>query len=288
MGPKQHLDADDVRGRAIFMASLGITDEDLEPPDEASPVRVARQLRADRTSAAGAAAAEASRKRRAEARAATITAAELSEAGVPAAPLRTRSLSPDELRAEGNAAFDAGEAVVALSLYSAAIERAPGCAVLHSNRSAAWLQSELPGCVAFALRDAEEAEMLRPSWSKPPARRGDALFRMGHFGEAIAAYEASLIIDPENTQAQEALQACIAAMHAEAGEERRAAPPRGAPYDYTEAEKDAGAPAGQSGRLEELLRDYRTHCTEAGEPDGGEYRRRELERFRTGGSIAQP
>ncbi|KAF8529244.1 activator of Hsp70 and Hsp90 chaperone [Hysterangium stoloniferum] len=98
----------------------------------------------------------------------------------------------NELKTQGNKAFQAKQYDTAIDLFSQAIKLDPANHVLWSNRSAAragkreWSE---------ALADAEETIRVNPSWSKGYARKGAALHGAGKWDEAIAAYEAGLKIE---------------------------------------------------------------------------------------------
>eukprot|EP01065_Artemidia_motanka_P015278 TRINITY_DN1913_c1_g1_i1.p1 TRINITY_DN1913_c1_g1~~TRINITY_DN1913_c1_g1_i1.p1 ORF type:complete len:400 (+),score=102.41 TRINITY_DN1913_c1_g1_i1:46-1200(+) len=314
LAPPGSPTADALRERALFMASLGLTDADMQlPPEDVQgsardaaaaapppPPRQGRRAYSSASSASSMRAAGVTRRRHAE----PITPAELQAAGI-AEYHPPRHSTPDDIRKSGNAAFGAGDFVSAVSIYTAAIEEVSDSATLYSNRAAAWLQTDLPQGPRMALRDAERAELLDPQWFKPAARRGDALFKLCRFREASAAYEASLRLDPSQSCVRDSLQECEAAMRAE--DDYRMAEPLPAPaahsrsftdetalgsldYDYAAAVRDASpaAETAPSGRLVNLVNDYQRDCVKAGRTCGSEYRRRELERFRDGGVAAQP
>jgi stress-induced-phosphoprotein 1 len=74
--------------------------------------------------------------------------------------------------------------------------------VFYSNRSAAHLAS---GNAPAALKDAAQCLRANPAFAKGHSRRGAALFRLGRFQEAAAAYEAGLALEPANAEMRKAL-----------------------------------------------------------------------------------
>lgn len=74
--------------------------------------------------------------------------------------------------------------------------------VFYSNRSAAHLAS---GNAPAALADAAQCLKANMAFAKGHSRRGAALFRLGRFQEAAAAYEAGLALEPANAEMRKAL-----------------------------------------------------------------------------------
>lgn len=116
----------------------------------------------------------------------------------------------NELKTQGNKAFQAKQYDAAIDLFSQAIKLDPTNHVLWSNRSAARAgKREWDG----ALADAEEVcgfpprltaaahticrQTIRvnPTWSKGFARKGAALHGASRWDEAIAAYEDGLKVE---------------------------------------------------------------------------------------------
>ncbi|KAG5512132.1 hypothetical protein JKF63_07599 [Porcisia hertigi] len=120
----------------------------------------------------------------------------------------------DELKENGNRAFEAGAFREAVEQYTAAIDALSSSsshsgvevlllAALHSNRSAACLQAahQMPSAedaYTRALWDADRAVALRPSWFKGYARQGDAYLKLKRYGTAAEAYEMAVQLDPQN------------------------------------------------------------------------------------------
>lgn len=99
----------------------------------------------------------------------------------------------EELKAQGNAHFGAGQNEDALTSYQAAIDAAVAADsgastqlhVLHSNAAAAALRL---GRAAEALQHAERSVELKPEWVKGWARKAaacTALHRPGHAEAAL-------------------------------------------------------------------------------------------------------
>lgn len=115
-----------------------------------------------------------------------------------------RTMSAEELRQRGNAAFADGRFAEATEAFMAAIALDPNNHVLYSNRSAAYASL---GRYEEALRDADKAVTLNPSWPKGYSRKGAALAYLGRTKEAAEAYRQGLDRDPNNAQLKEALAA---------------------------------------------------------------------------------
>lgn len=112
-------------------------------------------------------------------------------------------MSVDELKAQGNKAFSAGNYQEALNYFSKGIQLDSQNHVLFSNRS---------GCYAAlheyndALMDADKCIRLKPDWVKGYVRRGAALHGMRRYREATEAYEAGLMLDASNQGCQQGLK----------------------------------------------------------------------------------
>ncbi|GJE84765.1 heat shock protein sti1 homolog [Phanerochaete sordida] len=101
-------------------------------------------------------------------------------------------MSADELKAQGNKAFQAKDYDNAIDLFSKAIELDQSNFVLWSNRSAAKAGKRQYGA---ALEDAEQCVKINPAWSKGYARKGAALHGLRRYEEAISAYEEGLKLE---------------------------------------------------------------------------------------------
>lgn len=130
--------------------------------------------------------------------------------------------SVEEWKALGNEFFGQNSYLSAIKCYTKALERRRDessssdegrkkcnaeVAILLSNRSASYLKSSMFSGPAMALKDAEEAVALNPSWPKGFLRVGDAQFNRKHFDDAQSAYEMALKLDPNCETAKISLQA---------------------------------------------------------------------------------
>ncbi|KAA8522270.1 hypothetical protein F0562_012943 [Nyssa sinensis] len=122
----------------------------------------------------------------------------------------------DEAKANGNAAFAAGNYTEAIRHFTEAIKLAPSNHVLYSNRSAAYASLQQ---YAEALSDAQKTVELKQDWSKGYSRLGAAHLGLHHYVDAVSAYKKGLEIDPNN----EALKSGLA--DAQSAAARSRAPP---------------------------------------------------------------
>jgi len=105
------------------------------------------------------------------------------------------------LKAQGDKAYATRDYASAIERYSEALEGTEDAVVL-SNRSATYAQRRR---FDKALADADKALRLQPHWPRLHHRRGHALFHLGHYTEAIRAFEAGLKLDPEDSTLRDAL-----------------------------------------------------------------------------------
>ena len=96
-------------------------------------------------------------------------------------------------RAEGNAAFKEGRFGDAVRLYTQALEHGSSCAVIYSNRSAAFASE---ANYRAALADAERCIVLEPMWAKGFARKAAALHGLQRHAAALQAYDEALQMEP--------------------------------------------------------------------------------------------
>ena len=106
-------------------------------------------------------------------------------------------------KAKGNAAFSAGQYDAAVTHFTEAIQHDPTDAIFFSNRSGAYASLNQP---QPALDDAERCLQLNPSFIKGYGRKGQALFSLGRYADAKAAYEEGLKVDPANAALKEGLE----------------------------------------------------------------------------------
>lgn len=113
------------------------------------------------------------------------------------------SLTADEYKQQGNAAFTAKDYGKAIDLFTKAIEvsEAPNH-VLYSNRSACYTSLKK---FTDALNDATECVKINPSWSKGYNRLGAAHLGLGDLDDAESNYKKALELDAANKAAKDGL-----------------------------------------------------------------------------------
>ena len=113
------------------------------------------------------------------------------------------SLSAEEYKQQGNAAFAAKKYEEAIELFTKAIEvsETPNH-VFYSNRSACYASLKK---YKEALNDATECVKINPSWPKGYTRMGAAHLGLGDLDEAESNYKKALELDPSNRIAKEGL-----------------------------------------------------------------------------------
>lgn len=92
----------------------------------------------------------------------------------------------NDLKEQGNAAFQANKYDEAINFYSQAINIDPDNHVLYSNRSASYLKADQK---SKALYDAEKCVALAPVWSKGYSRLGAAQQALRRFDKAIDSFK---------------------------------------------------------------------------------------------------
>nr|CCC93797.1 conserved hypothetical protein [Trypanosoma congolense IL3000] len=126
--------------------------------------------------------------------------------------LRTRlgdlnaNSSVEEWKAVGNDCFAQGCHLSAIRCYTKALSLEPDSAVIHSNRSAAYLKSTMFAGPSLALKDAERAVQLSPGWYKAHLRVADAQFSRKKYEEAKASYQKVLELNSSCSSAKESLR----------------------------------------------------------------------------------
>ncbi|KAJ3128332.1 hypothetical protein HK098_004741 [Nowakowskiella sp. JEL0407] len=121
-------------------------------------------------------------------------------------------MTAEDLKAQGNKAFSAGDFTTAITFFSQAIELDPKNHVLYSNRSGSYASLKK---YDEALQDAEKTVECKPDWAKGYSRKGAALYGLKKYKEAAEAYKAGLKIDPNNAQLTKGLEDTEAAMGAD-------------------------------------------------------------------------
>lgn len=113
------------------------------------------------------------------------------------------SLSADEYKQQGNAAFAAKNYPEAIDLFTKAIEvsETPNH-VFYSNRSACYASLKK---FKEAFNDAEECVKINSTWPKGYTRMGAAHIGLGDLDDAETNYKKALELDPNNKIAQEGL-----------------------------------------------------------------------------------
>ncbi|EHN00250.1 Sti1p [Saccharomyces cerevisiae x Saccharomyces kudriavzevii VIN7] len=114
------------------------------------------------------------------------------------------SLTADEYKQQGNAAFTAKNYDGAIELFTKAIEVSETPShVLFSNRSACYTSLKK---FSDALNDANECVKINPSWSKGYNRLGAAHLGLGDLDEAESDYKKALELDVNNKAAKDGLE----------------------------------------------------------------------------------
>ncbi|BGO89147.1 hypothetical protein NBRC10512_003529 [Rhodotorula toruloides] len=114
----------------------------------------------------------------------------------------------DALKAQANTAFAAQNWNKAIDCWTKAIKKekdAVALASLYSNRSAAYLKVSKYDA---ALRDAEQAVLKRPTWSKAKARMAEVYARQQIFDLAKSSYERAIEL-AEDDATRERYQASL-------------------------------------------------------------------------------
>eukprot|EP01063_Lacrimia_lanifica_P031817 TRINITY_DN5323_c0_g1_i1.p1 TRINITY_DN5323_c0_g1~~TRINITY_DN5323_c0_g1_i1.p1 ORF type:complete len:550 (+),score=319.69 TRINITY_DN5323_c0_g1_i1:53-1702(+) len=112
----------------------------------------------------------------------------------------------DELKAKGNAAFQAKNFPEAIEHFSNAIKIDGKNHVLFSNRSACYASMNI---YQKAFEDAVSCTEINPTWAKGYSRLGAALHGMRRYDEAIEAFQKGLKIDPNMAALQQGMEAAI-------------------------------------------------------------------------------
>ncbi|GAA5944051.1 hypothetical protein JCM10213_008983 [Rhodosporidiobolus nylandii] len=109
----------------------------------------------------------------------------------------------DKAREDGNAAFKAADFATAVSHYTESIKRNPTDARGYTNRAQAYTKlMALPE----ALKDAEKAIEVDPSFVKGYIRKSTVLFAMKEFDKAYSAIEEAMEKDDKGAHTKEISQ----------------------------------------------------------------------------------
>lgn len=127
----------------------------------------------------------------------------------------------EQLRERGNAFFREKKYSSAIRAYTEAIDKKPADARVWANRAAAqmgMLQEFGKGLAAKEVRglpyyqnsldDLHKALELDPGYCKAWARLGQLHLLVENRGEALAAYEKGLKVDPENADCRAGRESC--------------------------------------------------------------------------------
>eukprot|EP01039_Chlorochromonas_danica_P006461 gene6464-7125_t len=115
----------------------------------------------------------------------------------------------NDLKDQGNEAFQAGNIEEAIKLFSQAIDLDPDNHIFYSNRSAAYMKADSK---SKALHDAEKCVELAPNWSKGYNRLGVAQQSLRRFDAAITSFKKGIELDCNNQALWSALKACEEAL----------------------------------------------------------------------------
>ena len=118
----------------------------------------------------------------------------------------------NQLKDQGNEAFQQGDTENAIRYYTQAIDLNPDDHVFYSNRAAAYMKAD---SISKALRDAEKCVELAPSWPKGYNRLGVAQQGLRRFDAAMSTFQKGIEIDPSNQVLWSALRSCQEAHEAD-------------------------------------------------------------------------
>ena len=91
----------------------------------------------------------------------------------------------------------------AVEQYTEALRRNPSDARVYSNRAACYTKL---GALPDALKDADKAIDLDPSFVKGYTRKGAAHFLMKEYEKAMKAYEGGLAVEADNEECKNGIQ----------------------------------------------------------------------------------
>lgn len=96
---------------------------------------------------------------------------------------------------QGNQAFQKGQNSEAIKCYSKAIEIDGNNHVYYTNRATVYAGNEEWD---LCLEDSNKAVALKGDWVKGHFRKGQALFGLKRYDEAVVAYRRAVELDPKN------------------------------------------------------------------------------------------
>jgi len=152
-----------------------------------------------------------------------------------------RKARAQEHKQAGNEAFSAGNWLLAVTEFTAAIGEDPSDHVFFSNRSAANLKLLR---TADAVADAEHCLRLSPEWVKGFSRLGAALWADRQLKEAVEAFDKGLKLDPENEGMIQSRKDVVAELEKEAPAPEEKAEESAAPPTLEEREPVIGIDLG--------------------------------------------
>ncbi|KAG8053300.1 hypothetical protein GUJ93_ZPchr0001g32097 [Zizania palustris] len=116
----------------------------------------------------------------------------------------------DDLKLQGNSAFNSKNYDAAILLYSLAMKFDNTDPMLYSNRSVCWLHL---GIGDEALSDAQMCSKIQPEWAKGYFRQGMAFFLLQDYAGASEVLHRALKLDPRNVAIAKSLQDVLEAMN---------------------------------------------------------------------------
>uniref|UniRef100_A0A0D9UXB4 Uncharacterized protein n=1 Tax=Leersia perrieri TaxID=77586 RepID=A0A0D9UXB4_9ORYZ len=109
----------------------------------------------------------------------------------------------DDLKEQGNSAYNNKDYDDAILLYSMAMKFDNTDAILYSNRSACWLNL---GIGDEAISDAQICSKMQPDWAKGYYRQGMAFSLLQDYASASDVLHRALKLDPRNATIAKALR----------------------------------------------------------------------------------
>ncbi|XP_053230146.1 LON peptidase N-terminal domain and RING finger protein 3 isoform X3 [Podarcis raffonei] len=169
-----------------------------------------------------------------------------------------------QLRCEGNLLYKEKNLQAALQKYNEAIRLEPSDHLTYSNRSQVH---SLLNSWEEALKDAEMACNLQPTWIKGHLRKGQALVKLGKTEEAFQAFLFSLALDSGNKMARSEAQRENMEMCAARREDQKAADRSGLEKSTPVAESKKGSHASSATESDTLISDQcsllkRKYCSD--------------------------